>query len=62
MQLRAVCDTIIYMTKALQEAFAAASELSDDAQDAIADQLMRLVHMDTLDEDWDAICLRRRLS
>jgi len=39
------------MTKALQEAFAATSELSDDAQDAIADQLMRLVHMDSLDED-----------
>jgi hypothetical protein len=40
------------MTKALQQAFAVVSELSDDAQDAVADQLMRLVHVDSQDEDY----------
>jgi len=41
----------IYMTKALQEALAVVSELSDDAQDVVADQLMRLVHVTSQDED-----------
>jgi hypothetical protein len=39
------------MTKTLQEAFSVVRQLSDDEQDTIAGQLMRLIELRSLDQD-----------